>query len=306
MSNDKAASKIDKRIAFLIGFTVVLAITNGILVYMIMQNKKNIAEKTEVIKEKSLEVNETSAKLDSISQQLDIRIAEAKRLNRDYQELLELKEQLERDKEQLRGANDATIKEYQDKIRAYEQLLIEKDEELDKWRGIADELNQEVVKVKTEKSELIDSISSVQKEKKELEQVVAKAAILKAEAINVDAVSSRGKIRQGGDYKAKHVDKVKVSFRLAENSAAKIETKQVFMRLVEPSGAVLVGNSGGRFKTANGKDLNYTVMQQILFDNSRQQLSFNFDKGGVYRDGVHAVEVYCEGYLIGQGKFSIR
>ena len=306
MMNETPGTKADKRTPFLIGLTVFLAIVNAILIYMMVQNKQVIAQKEEIIQEKTTEINTTSAKLDSISRQLDIRIAEAKKLNQDYEELLDLKEQLMRDKETLKNASESTIREYQDKIRTYEQLLIKKDEELDRWRNIAEELNQEVVKVKVEKTKLTDSISTVQKEKQKLEQVVAKAAVLKAEALRIDAISDKGKIRDGGDYRSKYVEKIKIAFKIAENNTAKIESKTIYMRLIEPSGAVLVGAEGGRFKEADGNDLNYTAQQQILFDNSGQLVTFIFNKGNPYKEGKHEVELYCEGHLIGKGTFTIR
>lgn len=295
-----------KRNVWFIALVVVLTIMNIILLYLFLNRNKVINQQAAIIEEREAEINETSAKLDSISIELDKRIEEARRLNQDYQTLLEVKEQLERDKEQLKNANARMLREYEAKIKAYERLLIEKDRELEKWREIANELNQEVVKTKTEKMQLVDSISSVKREKQKLEEKLAVASVLKAENLRILAVNSRGREREDENFRARQIDKIRILFQLAENRAAQPGPRTIYLRLIEPSGSVLVGAEGGRFQDANGQNLNYTATKQIMYDQSEQQVSVLYDKGGEYRPGTHIVELYCEGHLIGRGSFTVK
>ncbi|GIV38643.1 MAG: hypothetical protein KatS3mg033_0443 [Thermonema sp.] len=296
----------EKRQAWLIGIIVVLTLTNLILLYLFIQRNQEVNQQAVAIEEYQEEIDQTSAKLDSISQELDKRIEEARALNQDYEALLKVKEQLERDKEQLKNANARMLREYEEKIKAYEELLIAKDKELEKWREIANELNEEVVETKKEKMKLVDSISSVQKEKQKLEQTLAQAAILKAEGIRILALNSRGREREDDAYRARQIDKIKIVFNLAENKAAKAGPRQIYLRLIEPSGAVLVGPDGGRFQDAQGQNLNYTTLKQVMYDQSSQEVSIIYDKGGEYREGTHVIELYCEGHLIGRGSFVVK
>ena len=88
---------------------------------------------------------------------------------------------------------------------------------------------------------------------------------------------------------------------------AEVASKDIFMRLIEPDGAALfdLATGGGTFMV-EGKETFYTAKREILFDNSRQQVSFVYDKGNPYKEGRHIVELYADGYLIGQGSFVIK
>ena len=51
----------------------------------------------------------------------------------------------------------------------------------------------------------------------------------------------------------------------------------------------------------------YTAMQRINFDNSRQQVNFLYGRGSQrFNPGRHAVEIYSEGFRIGEGEFVVR
>ncbi len=123
-------SKTDNKIPFFIVALVVLAIINIILVYLMMQNKQESIDKDVFIEKQKLELEETGSKLDSLSRELDIRIAEAKKMNRDYQALLDIQEQLKRDIANSKNSQadiERLVREYDSKIKTYEVLLAEKE-----------------------------------------------------------------------------------------------------------------------------------------------------------------------------------
>jgi cell division protein ZapB len=55
-----------------------------------------------------------------------------------------------------------------------------------------------------------------------------------------------------------------------------------------------------------GKEMFYTAKQEILFDNTQQMLSFLYDRGQEYEEGIYKVELYADDYLIGTGTFTIK
>ena len=312
MENEKKPSN-NKNITLFIGFTIALALINGVLVYNLMQGQKQIAQKDVVIEQKNVEINTTSAKLDSIAQQLDIRIAQAKEKDKDYEDLIEIKKELEQDKKNLlasKGNTDVLLAQYQAKIKSYEAQLATKDQEIALWKGTADNLTKEVAKEKQEKTVLRDSMGNIRREKADLEATVNRASILKSSSIRVDAVSDVGKIRTQLEYKtgfkAKLVDKILVICRLLPNEAAKATNKKAYLRVIEASGAVMVSANGGRFSDSSGNDVNYTTSQSFSFDNTQQEIRFEYKKGAEYSKGTYNLEVYCEGYLTGKGNFIIR
>jgi cell division protein FtsB len=299
--------KKDSRKILLTVFIVVLIALNGVLLYLNIQSRD---ENQQIVTEKeslNTELIATSQKLDSISYQLDLRITEVKRLGGDVESLQRVKEQLEADKAQLVKDRNFTVRNYNEKIKAYETLLQTKDTEIARLKVVNEELFAENTNLKTQKNMLSDSISTIERDKKKLAEKVAIASALKVENLQVNAMNDRGKERDGGEYRARQVDKIKVVFNLAENNVAEIESKDIYLRVIEPDGAALFDlSTGGGVFEYEGSETFYTAKQPILFDNTRQKLSFVYDKGTPYKSGRHVVELYADGYKIGQGSFVIK
>lgn len=288
-------------------FIILLVAINGVLLYMNFKNKDEIEvaqkEKVQVMED----FTETKAKLDSISDELDLRIVEVRKLGGDVESLIKVKEQLEKDKNSIKGANRLSLSKYEEKITTYETLLVNKDKEIEHLKGVNDQLYTENTKLKTQKNELNDSISNIAQEKQQLTEKVAIASVLKAENLAINAINAKGKERDGGEYKAKQVEKIKITFNIADNPVAKIETKEIMMRLIEPDGSALydTGTGGGAFKV-DGQETYYTAKQEIMFDNAKPQVSFVYSKGTPYKQGKHTVELYADGFKIGSGSFVVK
>ena len=86
-----------------------------------------------------------------------------------------------------------------------------------------------------------------------------------------------------------------------------MEGKDVIVRVIEPDGNVVfdVARGSGTFMH-DDKELYYTAKQNILFDNSGQELSFLYEKGSEYQEGRHTVEIYADDYVIGTTHFEVR
>lgn len=293
----------------------ILALLNIVLLYFFYQERQENDSKDTVIAAKTEEVLVTKTKLDSISAQLDLRIAEIQQLGGSVDSLVALKAELEKDKQSLKNLNSFSAKKYEDKIRSYEAVLRQKDEDIAKLKeelGIVtaenEELNQQVTGLKSEKQALSDSVSTYSAQNRELVEKVTLASALHAENIEVNAISSKGKERDGGKYKAKRIDKLKVSFKLSDNAIAKQNEKDIYLRILDPQGAVLsdMATGSGAF-IFNGREMIYSSKQLITFTNSQQTVDILYGRGGIaLKSGKYVIELYSEGFKIGQGDFTVR
>lgn len=293
----------------------VLLLLNLVLVYFIYHEKQENLAKDEIITAKTEEVLSIKTKLDSISTELDIKIAEIQKLGGSVDSLVALKAQLEKDKRELKNANTYSAASYNQKIKNYESVLSEKDGEIARLKqelGIAttknEELNQKVTGLESEKQLLADSVSTYSAQNKELAEKVTLASALHAENVTVNAVSSKGKEREGGKYKAKRIDKLRVNFKLAENAVAKQNEKDIYLRVLDPDGAVLsdMATGSGSFMF-NGKELIFSSKQTVSFTNTGQSVDIFYGRGGIpMKDGKYSIELYSEGFKIGQGDFTVK
>jgi myosin heavy subunit len=298
---------------------VIMAALLGLLGYLYFQERqKNQEVLTPQVEAKTRELVATSQRLDSISNQLDAKIAEIKMLNGNVDELMKVKAQLEQDKVNLRNSSAFNAKQYEAKIREYTAVLAQKDREIAQLQrenqtltSTNQTLAQENTGLKTDlettRQTYRDSVTTLASQNKELSEKVTIASALKAENISVYAISPKGKERDGGTYKSRRVDKIRVSFRLADNPLTQKENKEIFMRILDPDGAVIsdMATGSGSF-TFNGSDLVYTAKQAVLYTNTHQTVDFVYSRGQPYKKGKHAIELYSEGFKVGEGEFEVR
>uniref|UniRef100_UPI0040488096 chromosome segregation protein SMC n=1 Tax=Roseivirga sp. TaxID=1964215 RepID=UPI0040488096 len=250
-----------------------------------------------------------TTKLDNISGQLSNRISEIARLGGNIDSLVTLKDSITAERDQLqrtRTANKAIIQRLDRKVTGYEELLLAKDDEIAALKVINTQLLEENTDLKVEKNELNATIREANQTKQQLEQKISLAAKLRAENIKVYNVNSRGKEREG-DFKSRQAEKIKVTFNLSENAVAPVAGHKIMIQIVDPAGNVVfdIARGSGSFQV-DGREQFFTSMQEILFDNSKQELSFVYDKGSEFDKGDYKINIISDFYEIGQAGFSVR
>ncbi|ODS83752.1 MAG: hypothetical protein ABS46_05565 [Cytophagaceae bacterium SCN 52-12] len=293
----------------------ILALLNVLLLYFFYQERKENTTKDSVIAARMEEVLTTKSKLDSISTQLDIKIAQIQQLGGRVDSLLSLKAQLEKDKQLLKDRNSFSLKKYEERIKNYEALLAEKDQEIASLRqelGTAtarnQELSEQISGLESEKEQLGEQIDVVNSKAVELQEKIAIASALRAEKIQVSAISDKGKERDGGNYRSKRINQLKVNFELAENAVAQANDKDIFLRVLDPDGAVLsdMATGSGSF-LHHEREMIYSSRQKVAYKNARTPVSIIYGRGGIpLKSGKYTVELYAEGFKIGQGDFTVK
>jgi cell division protein ZapB len=284
---------------------VLLAIilVQGVKIYLDYKEKVEVKEQLATTEE---DLAGTMQKLTDIQKELDQKIAEIQKLGGDVQELEKAKAEITSELKRSNKRNAKAIQELKDRVEGYQELLKLKDQEIEKLKNVNTQLFSENTTLKTKQNKLSDSITRLSKNKDELASKVAIASQLKAENISIKAVNSKGKERNS-PFKNRHLQKLKVEFSIAENKVAPIEGKKIIIRVIDSNNQVIfdVARGSGNF-ILDGKEEFYTSAQEILFDNTKQKLTFFYEKGTEYAEGKYTVEVYTEGYLMGKGMFEVN
>lgn len=287
-------------------FIIITILLLVAVVFFFYQNRQ-LQEET---KRQQREIASKVLELDSISNELDVRIQTIQELGGDIDTLEALKAQLEADKKQLLVDAEYTrgrIQRLNNRVDGYKELLLQKDEEIEELKVLNVQLTEENTSLKVEKNILNDSIRRLEQNKLELAQKVATASRLEISEMEVIAINDRGKEKAGGEYRNRHIEQLKIQFTVLENEIAPIEGKELLLRVIAPDGNVLfdVSRGSGSF-TFESRELFYTAKQEILYDRNNQEVSFLYNKGSEYAIGQHKVEVYTDDYLMGQGTFVVK
>ncbi len=287
----------------LIVVIAIIAIAAAFKIYSDYQDRQELQAEFDATK------LELSTKLDSIGSELSDRITEIAELGGDIDSLVHLKDSITSERDQLqrtRRANKALIQRLDRKVTGYEQLLVAKDEEIEELKKVNTELLEENNDLKVEQNKLNATINEASQREKELENQISLASKLQAENIKVFNINGRGREREG-DFRSRQAQKVKVTFNIANNEVAPVAGHQIMIQIVDPAGNVVfdVARGSGSFQV-DGKEQFYTAVQEILFDNTKQELSFVYDKGSEFAKGDHKIIILSDTYEMGRIIFNVR
>jgi cell division protein ZapB len=293
--------------SIVIALLSIVVIIQSVKIFLDYREKGEVKQQLETTSE---DLTDARGRLVEISSELDSKIVEIKKLGGDVDDLQKAKAEIETQLKRTVSWSSKAIKELKDRVAGYEELLKIKDVEIEQLKSLNTNLFSEnkVLKteLKTQKNQLGDSISKLTKNKDELASKVALASQLKAENIKIIALSDKGKERDA-PFRSRQVEKLKVEFNLAENKVAPIEGKKIMMRLTDENGQVIfdMTKGSGSF-ILNGKEEWYTAMNEILFDNTKQKLTFVYEKGTEYPSGNYLIEIFTDDYKMGSAQFVVK
>jgi len=304
----------NSRVLLWVALVLVLLGINGVLFYLNTQKKTENEQLTTQIQAKDTKLQAQIKEYEDLKASYERQSQDLQKLGLNNDSLVARISSINADLLKLRSfkAGSFSIAEQQRfKQRALnlESQLRKKDDQIAELRKSNENLYTETTTLKQKQNKLTDTISTIAKTNRELSDKVTVASRLQADNIHVSILTSKNKEKQDDkeEFKAKRVDRVKVTFNLARNDVSPKETKQIYMRILEPDGAALYNlSTGGGTFTVDGQEAFYTQKQDVVYDNSKQALNFVYAKGGDYKIGQYTVELYEGGALMGKTTFTLK
>ncbi len=304
------AQKKKSIVIYLLGS--IIFILSGIVIYLVLNqnNQKTVVVQNEtIIQNDSLEIATkleefklAGEALKKLKEEMLFMGINKDSIGSELNELLEALWEVE-----MGGA--ISIDNLNSKIARAKNLFIVKDLQIKLLKEKSDSLSFEEKVLKGEKEARVQQISEMLNDNRGLSAKLNLAARLKAEHIKINAVTKKEKLLEKELYKVKELNKLSVSFTIADNKFAKIDKKCVFIfRLLEGGNTLIYNekNGGGLFKTTENIELPYTDKQVVVFDNTGQQITFLYKKGSDYAAGSYKIELYTDCYLIGESTFQVK
>lgn len=304
---------------FKISFGVLIGIL-ALLGYLFIGARNDTFELQKSLTEKVEQLSSTQIKLDSISKVLDEKIAEINKLGGDIVELKQIKAQLENDKKLLKSDLNFSIQKYDAKIKDYENFLTIKDKEFNTLKEENTELkartelleqeNQDVLSenttLKSDKETLSQTVAEYSAENYNLQRQVTIASSMKAINVQIAALSANGKAREGSAFKSSRINRLRISFIMPSNQIAVKNKKDIYVRILDANGGLVSESVNSGVLKYEGNEIGYSIRQGVLFENNDQKVDIIYAQDAPYTPGKYEIEIYCEGFKIGKGRFEVK
>ncbi|MCL2683023.1 MAG: hypothetical protein FWE63_06030 [Bacteroidales bacterium] len=292
-SNEQKVKKL-KRIIYIL---LILFLIAGMLVIWSMRQKsetysQNISMKDELaqlmneyetIKQENTQFQSELTEKDSIISANSIEIQKLINSQADYRKI-------RRQLDLLRNITQDYVRRIDSLIVVNEELALE-NEEIRREISIERDRYRELTKVKTE-----------------LDEKVTQASTLKAYNLRAYTLRVRGSNETETD-KAVRADKIMVEFTLSENKIVPAGPRTIYIRIARPDGVIISGGGDEYSFELNDIRLQYTIKQDIVYDNKAQNIRMSWTK----RDskvpamvGIYTVTVYTDNQEIGQTFFELK
>lgn len=163
-------------------------------------------------------------------------------------------------------------------------------------------LTSERDNLQTEKQKIQEDLAATETAKKNVEDV---ASTLHASNISIAAINVKGSGKEVSTSTAKRADLMRIGFDIDENRIAPSGTKEVYVIVTAPDGTVISNNE--TFTTREEGDKKFTSKVTVNYEQGKRiPVSFDWKQGTKYQTGDYKIEIYHNGYKIGEGRKALK
>lgn len=283
-----------------------LAVSNGVTIWLYLQEKNKAADQIIVTEKVVLEKDNLKSELLALQE--------------DYKNLetsdVALKQEIEEKKAYI-----AQLIEEAEKHKGDAYIIAKLKKETETLRSIMkgyvrtiDSLGTLNKTLVTEKENVLKELGSeknktesLNKEKEDLQATIQKGSILSCFNVSAKGVKFKsGGKKESETNKASRVQKIKVAFTLGENKIAKSGEKTVFIRIITPDGKELAKNYDDNYKFSFDKSTGYFAGKETLNYANAEISGVTYCEGqGDFVPGKYIIELSCDGVIIGSTNLTL-
>ena len=294
--------------AILTGALVVgLLATWGYIIYDKNQTKETIDQKETMIATTSTQRDQLQKELEDAAMRYDVlKTSNSKKDSSITVKDREIDEKKTRIQQLLSKAN-AT----QSELAEAKRLISSLNGDIDGYKEQVAVLQQQKTQLISEKAIVISQRDRVQRNYdsstlviKEKENLIDVGSTLHASNFSIVGINERNNGKEKTTTTAKRVDKLRISFDIDENMLTESGTKEIYVCITAPDGSPIAVQAmgSGTFSTRQGSEKPYTQKLDVNYtQNKRQTVSFDWKQGSDFNTGNYKIEVYNNGFKVGEG-----
>lgn len=185
--------------------------------------------------------------------------------------------------------------------------------QVEKLTGENQELTATNERITVEKQQVEQNLSLTQAQKDSINNALTEtrdiASTLHVSGINITPLNDKSGGKEKETSNAKKVDRLRISFDLDQNRLAPAGEKELYVAITGPDGKPIAvsGGTSGTFTSREEGEKPYTSKVNVQYENTRKiPVSFDFKQDNSFQTGDYKIEVYHNGFKIGEGVRTLK
>lgn len=302
-NNSEQTSKKNSNVIYFLIIVVVALL--GTDVYLYMAKKKDVAK---IVNQSEDEKHRLQTELDSLEAQIEQVSTGKAKLTAEMQartdslqsKIVVLKRALA--KGQL---SVAELKKAQEDIKQLRYFVTKYTADIEELRQMNASLTTERDTLKNQVATVSQKATTLEQQNQELNSKVKVASALKMGAAEVVAYKIKGSGKEVDVNKAGPAKKIKVNFTIASNAVAEKGMHDIYMRIIDPAGNLMVLSDTDVF-TADGQELQFTYKTAIDYQDDGTTYTIDWLNPNKFVKGTYTVLLYADGYTMGKTAFTLK
>jgi flagellar basal body-associated protein FliL len=293
-----------KKVIVIVVISILLGV-NGLLLWQFFDKKTHLEEV-------SMTLESTLSEKESLTAELQRMKVEYEKVNQENSTLQtqlsakdeEIKSKIAEIQKLINSGDAAQLRKAREELAALRLLNENYMAQLDSLKIVNDELNTQNTTLNSSLVSERGRVQNLTQENTLLANKVAIGSVLKTMNVKANGVKYKSSGKETETTRASAVSKIRVCFTILENLVANRGTKDAYIRVLSPDGAVM-STSSETFMYNNQATL-YTTRESFDYDNKQTDLCLYWTKGSIYAKGKYLIEVYVDGSLIGSTDLTLK
>jgi len=220
-----------------------------------------------------------------------------KQLEDEKQKIVVVMEELKK----VKGSNVTRIKELEKEAETLREIMRSYIRQIDSLHTKNQSLTAENIKVKEDIKKEKDEKKEIITQRDSLTGTIKKAAVLKTYSISATALNDRDKTTN----RAKKISKIQVCFTLGQNVIAQKGDKNIYLRIAGPDNMILMNKESAMF-SYQGREIAYSSKRKVDYQGIDANVCIFWINEGEQAPGTYTVNIFVDGYDIGESNFILK
>ena len=164
------------------------------------------------------------------------------------------------------------------------------------------QLNAQNQELTTQNSTLSSNLNTTKKEKERLQDI---GSTLHASNFTIQAIRVKSNGGERATASAKRANLIRLAFMIDKNKITPSGTQELYVCITSPDGKSI--GDGGNFNTREDGVRSYANKLSVVYEqNVALPVSYDFKQSNKFTEGEYKVEVYHNGFKIGEGKTALK